>query len=66
MKLLKNLLICVAILAVIILAHAIPELVVALVPAWILVPLSFAFILFLVWAGLKAFEQVIKLSKEGK
>lgn len=63
-KTLKDLFTGLTILAVILMAHAIPEMAIRIIPTWLLVITSLAFIIALAVFALWCLAQVIRLSRE--
>lgn len=63
-KSLKNLFQGMTVLAVILMAHAIPEMAVRILPAWVLTISSVAFVVALAGLALWCVKQVIRLSRE--
>ena len=63
-KQIKNLYTALAIMATIIAAHALPEMAIRIIPTWLLVLTSLAFIFALAFFALWCLKQVIRLSRE--
>ncbi len=63
-KAIKDLFMGLTVLTVIIMAHAIPEMAIRIIPTWLLVISSLAFIIALAVFALWCLKQVIRLSRE--
>ncbi len=63
-KAVKDLFMGLTIMTLIIMAHAIPEMAIRIIPTWLLVISSLAFIIALAMFALWCLKQVIRLSRE--
>lgn len=63
-KKLKDLYTALTILAIILMAHALPEMAIKIIPTWLLVLTSVVFIFALAFFGLWCLKQVIRLTRE--
>jgi hypothetical protein len=63
-KTLKDMFAGLSVLALILMAHALPEMAIRIIPTWLLVVSSVAFILALAVFALWCLKQVIRLSRE--